>query len=534
MVRAALCLGAGAALSGLSSAVWAQNATDMIGVARTTGVAGSTRTVYFYSGAGQAEGRPGTWGNGEEAKATDVDYENADALKVTTRNLNEGIRFDLPQPIDLTPYLAPGANGLVRLRVRFASGFGGRGQGFPGQGQGPGYPGQGQGFPGRAPGRVQMQGFPTGANGDNQGFTSAPGGGEGGGEGGPFPGEGGGGDAGGDVSNGQDGGGDMGGVMEQLVSPALAKPRTVDPGSASVQQPQDPQARTSSLPRLLGAPQTRALAQYGDPGGGRGGAPGGYPGGGAPRGYPQGGAPGGYPGGMGGMGGMMTPPQRTSIGRFQVVMVLDRGTMTGGIDFSMRSVRADDAGWRLLTIPLTDMRATPGASGLVRRVIITTDKEDTWYLGQAALSVDAKQIAISLRRPEDAPGAQIAEITVKPGPLTLVADVEAGASDVAVDWNFDADNAGAPAMAPAAGPGMGAPGEVVMPPGQGGEAMGGGAPMGGEGGMAQAGPRVDAHGLIAKFDYPNEEQNYRVEVTVRDRSGKKQAIKAQILVKIRG
>jgi hypothetical protein len=33
---------------------------------------------------------------------------------------------------------------------------------------------------------------------------------------------------------------------------------------------------------------------------------------------------------------------------------------------------------------------------------------------------------------------------------------------------------------------------------------------------------------------PNEEQNYRVEVTVRDRSGQKQPVKASILVRIRG
>jgi hypothetical protein len=49
-----------------------------------------------------------------------------------------------------------------------------------------------------------------------------------------------------------------------------------------------------------------------------------------------------------------------------------------------------------------------------------------------------------------------------------------------------------------------------------------------------AGPRVDARGLIGKFEYPAEEQNYRVEVTVRDRSGKKQPVTASLLVKVRG
>ena len=511
-LAAALC---GLSLSGLSSAAWAQ--------------AAGTRTVYFYSGAGQAEAKPGSWGNGAADKAQDADYENADALKVTTRNLNEGIRFDLAQPIDITPYLAPGANGLVRLRVRFASAFGGGG--YPGGG--PGYPGQGPGYPGGPQEFPGQGGPPDGPGGDEQG--------------GPFPGGGpdeGGGDAGGLDGGGVDGGGMEGGAP--LVSPALAKPAALSPASA--QGPALEAARRASLPRVLGAPQTRALAQYGQREGQRGGGfaqGGGFPQGGAPGGTPGGAGggvpPGGFPPGGEGGPGMMAgpPPQRTPIGRFQVTMVLDRGIMTGGLDFSLRGVPADDAGWRLLTVPLADMKATPGASGPVRRVIITTDKEDTWYLGQAALSVDAKEIAVSLRQPKDAPGAQIAEITVAPGPISLVADVEAGSSDVAVDWNFDADNAGAPPVAPAAGPGAGGPamggpegGPTMGGPNRGGPMMGGGGPM--EGGAAFGGPRVDARGLIGKFDYPNEEQNYRVEVTVRDRAHKKKPVKAQILVKVRG
>jgi hypothetical protein len=54
------------------------------------------------------------------------------------------------------------------------------------------------------------------------------------------------------------------------------------------------------------------------------------------------------------------------------------------------------------------------------------------------------------------------------------------------------------------------------------------------GGMpAPAGPRIDARGLTAKIDYPNEEQNYRVEVTVRDRSGQKSPVKASLIVQVR-
>ena len=248
------------------------------------------------------------------------------------------------------------------------------------------------------------------------------------------------------------------------------------------------------------------------------------------------------------MGGMMgPPPQRTEIGYFQVTMVLDRGTITGGTEFSPQRSRPNDEGWHLLTIPVRNMSATPGATGSVRRVIITTDKEDTWYLGQAALAVDAPAIAVSLRQPTDTPGAQVAEVTVAPGPVTLVADVEAGASDVAVEWNFDADNAGAPAVAatfpgapggyPGGYPGgsssssssssssVGEPG--AFPPGAAGAPGFPGAPGFG-------GARVDARGLVGKFEYPNEEQNYRVEVTVRDRSGKKKPVTSSILVKVRG
>jgi hypothetical protein len=49
-----------------------------------------------------------------------------------------------------------------------------------------------------------------------------------------------------------------------------------------------------------------------------------------------------------------------------------------------------------------------------------------------------------------------------------------------------------------------------------------------------AGPRIDARGPVARFEYPNEEQNYRVQVTLRDRVGKKAPVTASILVRTRG
>jgi hypothetical protein len=242
-------------------------------------------------------------------------------------------------------------------------------------------------------------------------------------------------------------------------------------------------------------------------------------------------------------------PQRTAITRLQCTLMLDRGVMVGGLDVDLNQSKPDENGWRLLTLPMRSMRATPGAGGSVRRVLLTSDKEDSWYLAQAALVIETGEMTVSLRQPTDAPGTPITEITVKPGPISLVADVEAGAADPQVEWNFDADNVGNLPAANAAIPGL--PGATTPggppagyggpPPGYGGPPAGYGGPPAGYGGppgegMAEvpAGPRVDARGLIGKFEYPAEEQNYRVEVTVRDRSGKKQPVTASLLVKVRG
>jgi hypothetical protein len=43
-------------------------------------------------------------GQRRSGKASDIDYQSAGALRVTTRNLAEGIRFDLARPVDITPY----------------------------------------------------------------------------------------------------------------------------------------------------------------------------------------------------------------------------------------------------------------------------------------------------------------------------------------------------------------------------------------------------------------------------------------------
>ena len=315
-------------------------------------------------------------------------------------------------------------------------------------------------------------------------------------------------------------------------------------------------------------PRTQANAQFGAPGalppiggapGGFPGAPGGFPGApggfpGAPGGFP--GAPGGFPGQDGGFpGATIGPiPQKTAITTLRVTLVRDNGALVGEIPIDLNKVTPDEGGWRLFVLPISEMKQTPGGSGPVQRVVLTSDQEDTFFMAQAALVIETGQMEVSIRPPDAPEGTQQAEITVKPGPVTLIADVEAGAADPQVEWNFDADSVGnfpppggfdprggllgqggfPGGGAPGGFPGGGAPGGF---PGGGapGGFPGGGAPGGdGDGAVEITGPRVDARGLTATFTYPNEEQNYRVEVKVTDKSGKKEPVTASILVKVRG
>lgn len=478
----------------------------------TAAHAQGARSVYLYNaavGSAQAsvnDARNAPWGNGEATNDRRMEYEGAPVLRVTTRNLQEGVRFDLKNPVDLD---ALRETGFLRLRVRFreSMGFGG---GFPGMG-GPGGP-PGMGMPG------------MGGLGGPPGMVMPPmGGGMGGGRFGMAP------------------------KVERTANLQIA-PRMPSRGA---------------LPQFGGGMMQPGMMQPGMM------QPGMMPPG---MGMPGMGMEGEFPGGM---GGMMPPPQSTQITQFLVTLIRENGAAAGTIPVDLKATTADETGWRLLTLPLKNLTSTPGASGRVTRVVLTSDKEDSFYLAQAALVVESAQMTVSLRRPSDAAGAQIAEITVKPGPVTLVADVEAGATDPIVEWNFDADKVGnlppgalSNPMGAMGGmgdgmgtPGMGMPG-MAMPgggfPGAAGQGAFGGTPttsrvvppgmpgMGGPGmvpgmpGMTpdgmmgmQVGPRLDARGLTATFEYPNEEQNYRVEVTVRDRSGKKEPVTASILVQVR-
>ncbi len=438
------------------------------------------RSVYLYNSSfgGGTEGvvpdaRPGSWGNGGARPSRRVDYEGAPSLQISTRSFVEGARFDLTRPVDPTPYLA---NGFVRLRLKFRDSSGG------GTGGGRGnFPGGGRG------------GFPGGGRG---GF----------------------------------GGG-------------------------------NPPATPGFQPQFEMVPHWQGAAQFGPPGGGAlpgfGGGPGGP------------GFGGGLPGG--GATGLSAPSQSTFIKELKVQFLREQGALSGRIRVNLNSLdnQPENNGWRLFTLAVKDMTSTPGASGPIRRVVLTSDAPDTFYMAQMALVVETGRITVSIRTPDKPAGTQMAELEWKPErPLVLVADVEAGAADPQVEWNFDADNVGnlpAPAVSggPVAGGAVGPDGAVNPAPGgfppgvfptapqrnpraqlgvgptqrmpRTNPLLGGNnGTLPGAGAAVPLGPRIDARGLVASFSYPNEEQNYRIEVTVRDRSGQKPPVTASLLVRVRG
>ncbi len=393
------------------------------GVARAQNAPAPPRTVYLYSAAlGTVGGNLGAaktapWGNGLAAIARETVYEGAPVLGVTTRNFQEGVRFDLNTPIDIEGFRA---NGFLRLRLRFRDTA-----------------------PAATEGAVEGEGeIPPGA-------------------------------------------------MEE------------DPRARRRERRQ----RREAAPLLK--PAWKGAAQFG------GALP------------PLGGA--GAEGEMNPDGTTpeeALPSQQTNITELGITLLRDNGVTMGRIPVNLETSEPDEEGWRLFVLPIRDMTSTANASGPVRSVILTSDEEDSFYLAQAALVIESGQMTVSIRRIEDPPGAQVSEVEFKPGAVTLIADVEAGAADPAVEWNFDADNVGNLPLTVFTNPN--APNPAL---GEG--ELGGEFPAEGQA-TVPAGPRLDARGLTGTFTYPNEEQNYRVEVTVRDRSGQKQPVKASILVKVRG
>ena len=501
---------------------------------------GEAHTIYLYDGTGGTDANvaPRSWGNGKAEVKKQIDYASQSALQVTTHNLYEGARFTLAQPVDLTPY----RSGVLRLRLRserltafinppdIATA-----PGRPGSFGAPGGSAVYVGPPGQQPNPPQI-GFPTPGGFGSPGGSGVP------------------------------------------VAPPDAY---VGPGGG------------------FGGPG----GGFGGPGGGFGG-PGGF---GAQGGYnpygnagtgPTGGGP-NIPGATTGVYNPYAAPaaspilndpaqQVPPISQIQVVMRLENGALFGTLDFGANteaSVRPDNFGWQSFTLPIRTMRATPGARGALKSIVLTGNSDSTFQVGQLALA-PAGTMAVSLRRAIDAPGTQQTEVTVAPEtPVRLVADVETGSVDPLIEWNFDADNTGSlPPSRPeqplnaqrqggrgrgrfGGGPGGmmgGVPGSlggmVGGVPGSPGGMMGGvpgapgGSPMGGPpttmpGGMP-GGPafpgggipgspiamnttRLDARGVAAQTTFPNEEQDYRVEVTVRDRQSRREIGKASLIVRVR-
>lgn len=430
------------------------------------------RTIYFYNSAlgapapGATAIKTAPWGNGSIRNSRTVDYERAPVLEITTRNLQEGARFDLATPVDIEPYRE---NGFLRLRLKFQESAPAGGPMMMGA------------LPG-GPGGPPAAGF--GARGFGVGMPGA--------------------------------------------GPAIAARLPRQGANFKLEPHWEANAQIGALPPFGGAmnPGFPALPEPGVPG-------------------------------MAVQVG--PPPQYTPISVVQIIMVREQGVTSGRFPINLEMLPKDDAGWNLLVLPIRDMKSTPEATGPVSRLIVTADAEDTFFMAQAALVIENKEMTVLVRTPDQVPGTQMAELTVKPGPLALIADVEAGAADPAIEWNFDADNVGnlppaafgggVPAVTalPADGPG------IPAPPGE----MGAITPAGPRAGGPAArpaptripaapaeaigipaepvyGPRIDARGLTATFRYPNEEQNYRVEVTVRDRSGQKPPVTASLLIRVRG
>lgn len=240
------------------------------------------------------------------------------------------------------------------------------------------------------------------------------------------------------------------------------------------------------------------------------------------------------------------------ISKIQVVMHLERGALFGQLDFGSTTeaaVRADQFGWQSFVLPLQSLRATVGAGGALRSVVLTGDTDHTFQLAQLALA-PVGNLSVSIRRADQAPGTQQTELTISTQtPLRLVADVESGNADPEIEWNFDADRTGSlppsvieqPLRLGFSGQGVSVPGSGMpgrdsdpstMRPGGGGRRRDERFSPDGSA-ISLDLPRLDGRGLVAQFTYPNEEQDYRVEVTVRDRFTRIELGKASLLIHVR-
>ncbi|MCS6862391.1 MAG: hypothetical protein NZT92_18975 [Abditibacteriales bacterium] len=178
-----------------------------------------------------------------------------------------------------------------------------------------------------------------------------------------------------------------------------------------------------------------STAQAGTGGIGSGGFPGGPIGGGVGNlgggGFPGGGIP-GMPGGVG-SGGTAQPRERKVFKNVRVVFYLERGAV--GVDkWKVNFNDVDDRGWTTVDVPFSAMKASPGAGGRVKRILIAGDAFTSFWVGQIKLVVDHGPLNVRvLANGQPAHGAKLKVDE----DIEFVAEVDYGVADVLVLWDFD-------------------------------------------------------------------------------------------------
>lgn len=184
-----------------------------------------------------------------------------------------------------------------------------------------------------------------------------------------------------------------------------------------------------------------STAQAGTGGIGSGGFPGGPAGGGigggvgnlGGAGFP--GRGGGIPRMPGGMGSGGTAPLREPkvFKHVRIVFYLERGAV--GVDqWKVDFEDVDDKGWTTVDVPFSAMKASPGASGRVKRLLVAGDAFTSFWVGQIKLVVDHGPLSVRvLANGQPAHGAKL-KIDED---IEFVADVDYGVADVLVLWDFD-------------------------------------------------------------------------------------------------
>lgn len=170
-----------------------------------------------------------------------------------------------------------------------------------------------------------------------------------------------------------------------------------------------------------------------------------------------GGASGGLgPGGPGGPGfgggpGTGATPMSAGLSFLRVTFILERGAL-GVPNFEIpfdeqgRPYDTDEQGWTAVRVPFSKMKAAAGASGKAKRVVISGNAEDEFYLGQVKLVRDTEEMTMNIlvngktAAQKIADNKRVYELEVtEEEEFTLDADVNAGTADPDVYWKLDSE-----------------------------------------------------------------------------------------------